>query len=437
MKRRIASITLVLFLVCSLFPGPVSASSYKMGKNRACLDNAFSNWTAIDWYYPGGLKIAQILDYNSLCIQMDYQMKDGAYGRGENQKVQMTVAKWDPATFTWTNIKSTVTKSRGSDFWGTYNVEDVLSVKESNGALTNMWDSTKPVARYRVTAFASSGGSVSEAKREFWFARRPANTSNGYQAAPRWIATRLQRSDYYHSAASAWQGIKDTPTSSSTQAGLNVVLDYSKGFVVGSTPELISDYGLATMEVLNIVHYNSQILGHVLDVMGPVYQCLSYVQTARDLLGSGINNAIVSATYADITKLAAARAGDVKGQLDTLAAALQGEAIALQNHVYSNGTKENWIAWLQYEYACLTKAITTVGQSTASIESYCNNQVSYYQSFPFVNSGLIQSHNTVKTNLTKYLNSIHRQLLFDQTIIAEQIRAANQTPNPNAIRPAN
>jgi hypothetical protein len=418
----VLSITLAL-AICA----PASAQDLNLGKCTANLSSAYSNNKSVDWYYfvspyyPAGYdmqvppKILCVTSDNSIYLKMDYQLRDDSSFRGESQAANIYVYHYNPATYSWLDEGGTGS-SHGSATWGKYNQSGTMS------KLT-WWDSTSKAIKFQIRAEAKSGDTVSKT-RYLWVVRKPANTSAAYQAGPRWMVTRYERSALYHEMAQNWRELGTSSTSGAFQDGMNRILTLSTGFGTSTAQDLAVETGLDSLGIINTLWGASNVTSEVLDSTGIIYQGYTWVTTAINLLGSGLRDSIVAATSPTMMADAASDASALATSLDSVASAALDEAAAEQAVLYSGGSVSTWKQKLQAEKTAINNALTAVSNArsaiSSSLSSYTgtNSGGANWNQLPGgVGSGLNSSATQVSTQLNQYLNGVEDQLKFDQALI--------------------
>jgi len=420
MKR----IIVLLCLVVLCLTGSGWALEVTVGRLSAKLNSAVSNSSSVDWYdlsspYPpysqGQLappNVAIVTTDNTVIIKMDYQLRDDSYVSGKSQKLELTVEQWSPDSYDWTGAMST-SQSKNSTRTGRYDVSNSLSQ-------ATYWSSGHRALKLRVEGYAKSGDKTTTKYRELWVVRRPSNNAAAWQAAPRWICARYDRSALYEELSHAWDQTGKAPTGSALKSSLDGIIEMAKGYVTPTASDLAAEIGLESLGVLNSLWTASSVASEALGSAGIILQGLGWVTTSRDILGPGLRNAIVSATAPSITRQAASSASGLVTSLKDVADKMRDDARALEGVLYSSLHAGSWKARLQSEKSALDSALTSNTSARSSVASKCN--YSSYSTLPGgVGSGLQSSAATVSTNLNQFLNAVENQLKFDSAVVAKAL----------------
>ncbi len=418
MKKSIALIICLSLVLIS--PATAWALDLNLGKCTANLSSAVSNNYSVSWYnfYSPYSSSSYALQEppsvlaktaeNAIYIKMDYQLRDDSMVKGKSQAANMAVSHWDPSSYTWIS-EGSVGQSKGSATYGRYNLTGTLN-KQS------WWGSSSRAEKYQIKAEAKSGD-TSTKYRYFWVVRTPSNTSASYQAAPRWLVSRYDRSALYKELSKNWQQIGTAPNDNAFNVGMDSIIELSRGFVNPTKQDLAVEIGLDSLGIINTLWTASNVASECIDSAGIIYQGYQWVSTANSLLNDGLKNSIYNATAPTMTRDAASSASALSSSLSTLANAQRDEANALQAVLYSGGSVYTWEQKLEAEKTAITNAITAVGNARTSISSSLA-VYDAYKNLPYgTGAGLYNSAQTVKTNLNQYLNGVENQLKFDQAVI--------------------
>lgn len=425
--KRMWAMTLCVAVIM-MIPGTALGADVMLGKCTANLASAASNNYSVTWYtigspyspYTYGMQnppyVLKVTTENVLKARMDYQMRDDSMVRGKSQSVNMQVLHWDPYSFSWISEGSTG-QSKGSATYGRYNMTGVLEKQ-------TWWGSSSYAVKYQVKADARSGDATTD-YRYFWVVRQPSNTAAAYQAGPRYICSRYDRSALYKEMGKTWREMGTNPAGDGFKQGMDNIITISKGFLVPTKQDMVVQSGLDAWGVCNILWNYSSVSAEAIGATGVIYQGFTWVVNAVNLLGPGLKDAVVSAVSPSMTQNAAYGASSLATSLETVANASRDEAIAMQNVIYGSGSVFTWNEKLQAEKTAIDNALISLTNARSSVNTYLNGFSNYSSVGYGVGSGTSAAAEAVRTQLANYLNGVENQLKFDQALVNRAIAVGN------------
>lgn len=343
MDKRLLGLTAALLLF--IFQ-PVCFGVLYLGETQAVLESVSNKYTVINF----GTEIKappSVSTYPSDGkFSVRARIRDDSMFAGYKNNVWQTLDRFDFASWSW-QTGGTGNSQTGNDTmrgkYDTYTFWDIYPTQPS------------PVTRYKVTLSADTKTIPRNTKSMVFYVARtaPAGTRTLAQrnAAPNWIAGRLERAAMYKDLANT---VRARRTSTTT---INYGLEMGK--IIASTAGLFGPTdinGYAAESGLNFLEVASSVFGNVasstlMSAGGAVYQAYDWGKWAKTTLQASADlwNATITGFPAQQT---AYQVGpSLETSLDSLADSMRDEANEAMRIIYDNpnAPSTTWLALLSTE----------------------------------------------------------------------------------------
>ncbi len=408
MKRRLSFLIALCLIVFFLFEQGF-AVVLTFAKGVANLDSVTSNNYYIEWYVRFAPNVALVTNDNNLELSMLYKIRDDSRFRGEKQEVNWSSYSWDPNSRNWLADAGKGT-SKDSAYYGRYDYDGALTAPVVG------WKSSSKAVKFKIDAKVKSGDSKTETK-YIWVVRSSPRT-NDSSPYYRWMTSRYDRAEIYKELANVWTNLQNDPGGSDFSAGMDKIIDISKGFVMPSVTDLAGSIGV---ESINLLGSGAALTSALAEVNGVLLNGVSWLSTASNLLGPGLRDSIINAVDKPMTKQAAKECTSLSGALNNVYSAMRADGDAMSAYLYNWYPSQSWKQKMIDERDAITTALNAVSSSRNSISAWKSSYENFSGIGFGVGSGTTAAANAVADNLNQLLDGIEKQLTFDKELLNKMI----------------